>query len=55
MATINPPDLPSWLWVVVIGFGVLFLLTNPIGWTIMAAGFAIGAIYFLIDITRKLG
>lgn len=55
MAIINPPDLPSWLWVVVIGLAVLFLLSNPIGWTIMGVGFVIGAIYFSIDIYKKIG
>jgi len=54
MPVVNLPDLPSWLWVVVIGFGVIFLLSNPVGWTIMGAGFVVGAIYFAIDISRKI-
>jgi len=51
---INFPDLPSWLWVVVVGFAVVFLLSNPVGWTIMGAGFVIGGIYFLLDILNKV-
>lgn len=54
MVSINFPDLPSWLWVCVLGFGIVFLLSNPIGWTVMGAGLALGGVYFLIDIIRKI-
>lgn len=54
MAVINPPDLPSWLWVVVIGLVVIVLLSNPVGWLIMGGGFVLGGIYFAIDIVRKI-
>ena len=52
--SIEIPDLPSWLWVVVIGFAIIFLLSNPIGWTVMAAGFVLGGIYFALDISNKI-
>lgn len=51
---VNPPDLPSWLWVVVIGIGIVFLLSNPVGWAIAGVGFALGAIYFALDIRNKI-
>ncbi|WP_226040367.1 hypothetical protein [Natrinema sp. DC36] len=54
MATIDIGGLPSWIMVVLIGFGIVFLLSNPVGWTIMFAGLTLGAVYFLLDISNKL-
>jgi len=54
MATIDLGGLPSWIMVVLIGFAIVLLLSNPVGWTIMFAGLGLGAIYFLLDLRNKI-
>ena len=51
--SVQLPDLPSWLWVVVIGI-LIVLLLHPIGWMIMFGGFVLGIIYFALDIRKKI-
>lgn len=52
--SINLPDLPSWLWLLLIGLGVVVVLSNPVGWMIAGVAFIIGLVYFGLDIANKL-
>jgi hypothetical protein len=54
-------DLPSWILVLLIGFGVVYVASNgvlsqyrDIGELMIFGGLLLGASYFLIDLSNKL-
>lgn len=60
MAGINLSDLPSWILVTLMGFGLRFADTNgllenthTLGNLLVIAGLGLGAFYFYTDIMNK--